>query len=119
MVVFASDLPASAAPSRQPVRVEGIYQIVSTDCYFAGGRCRARFDIVQKVDRLSDPTDSLFHGRVHGDHVVVGERFPPGTSEDGWTASGTTSDGGRTVSGIFTDGIGGSGTFTMTRLAPR
>jgi hypothetical protein len=98
--------------------IDGIYRIVSTDCYFSGGKCSARFDIEQSGNVLFDRSDPLFHGRVLLDHVRVGEIYPPGTSEDSWTASGLASNGGKTVHGTFTDGIGGSGTFTMTFVSP-
>jgi hypothetical protein len=97
-------------------RVEGLYRIDSTDCYFAAGKCHARFDIQQSAGVLTDASDKYFHGKVNGDRVKVGERFPRGTSEDSWIAIGTSTDGGKTVSGSFYDGIGGSGTFTMTYL---
>jgi hypothetical protein len=106
----------SAGATTSVVRVDGIYRIVSTDCYFSAGRCTARFDIEQRGDLLSDSSDRLFHGHIRGDHVAVGETFPPGTSEDSWAAFGTTSNGGRTFHGSFVDGIGGSGTFTATFL---
>jgi hypothetical protein len=98
------------------VRVDGIYRIVSTDCYFAGGRCHAVFDIEQAGRTLFDSSDKHFHGRVSGTKVVVGERFDPGVSEDGWKAVGQATDGGKTVSGVFMDGVGETGTFTMTFL---
>jgi hypothetical protein len=107
----------SAHATTTAVRVDGIYRIVSTDCYFAAGTCIARFDIEQRADVLFDRADRLFHGHIRGDHVEIGETFPPGTSEDSWAASGTTRNGGRTFSGTFVDGIGGSGTFTATFLA--
>jgi hypothetical protein len=96
--------------------VQGRYRIVSTDCYFSRGSCHATFDIEQVGTKLSDDSDKLFHGGVHGVDVRVGERYPMGTSEDSWTAVGTTKDGGRVVKGTMTDGIGGSGTFTMTQV---
>jgi hypothetical protein len=116
VVGLAASAPVSGADPAITVRVDGLYRIVSTDCYFARGSCHHRFDIVQAGSTLRDPDDSLFHGAVHGDQVRVGERFPPGTSEDSWTATGTTTDGGRTIRGTMVDGIGGSGTFTMTLL---
>jgi hypothetical protein len=70
----------------------------------------------KRVRSVSDDTDRYFHGRVHGVNVRVGERFPQGTSEDGWTATGKTDDGGRVVKGTMVDGIGGSGTFTMSQV---
>ncbi len=99
-------------------RVDGEYRIVSTDCYFGAGACRARFDIEQTGTTLSDPSDKLFHGVVHGTHVHFGETWPPGVSEDSWWCSGTTADFGRTISGTMTDGLDGSGTFVMTYLGP-
>ena len=109
---------SGVASGSQPVRTDGVYRIVSTDCYFSAGSCHARFDIEQAGNILSDRSDKLLHGRINGTHVRIGETYPPGTSEDGWIAIGTTTDGGKTVKGTFTDGIGGSGTFTMTYVAP-
>jgi hypothetical protein len=106
--------PTTASPASQATTVQGRYRIVSTDCYFVRGGCHATFNIEQTGARLSDDADKLFHGRVHGVDVRVGERYPQGTSEDSWTAVGSTQDGGRVVKGTMTDGIGGSGTFTMT-----
>lgn len=97
------------------VKVQGIYHIVSTDCYFSAGSCSADFDIIQRHGRLSDPHDKLFYGHVRGDEVVFGEKWPPGVGEDSWSCSGTTTDGGQTIIGTMTDGIGGSGAFVMTR----
>ena len=116
----APALPAHASiPSTSSVtHVDGIYRIVSTDCYFAAGRCRARFDIEQKGTKLFDPGDRYFRGHVQAEHVDVSEVYPAGTSEDSWWATGVTNDGGRTFSGTFSDGIGGSGTFKATRLGP-
>jgi hypothetical protein len=113
-------LNASPAVSQttSAVHVDGMYRIVSTDCYFAGAKCHAVFDIEQMGTKLSDPSDRHFHGAIIGTTVVVGEKFGEGTVEDGWTAVGPTTDGGKTVSGNFTDGIGGSGTFTMMFLRP-
>jgi hypothetical protein len=116
VVTLLALTPVAAASSLPVVHIDGHYRIVSTDCYFGGGRCHATFDIEQVGATLTSPTDKYFHGHVHGDHVRVGERYPPGTSEDGWTASGTTANGGRTVTGTMVDGIGGSGTFVLTRL---
>jgi hypothetical protein len=109
--------PVAGAAAMSNARVDGMYRIVSTDCYFAAGKCHARFDIEQSGVALSDPSDKYFHGKVSGDRVRVGEDFPRGTSEDSWIAVGTTSNGGKTVSGNFKDGIGGSGTFTMTLIS--
>jgi hypothetical protein len=115
-----SFLAVSASPAvsqtTSGVRVDGIYRIVSTDCYFPGGTCQTKFDIEQSGTTLTDMADRHFHGHIVGTKVVVGEKFGPGTVEDGWKAVGQTSDGGKTVSGNFMDGIGGSGTFTMTFL---
>ena len=108
----------AGAAASSTVKIDGVYRIVSTDCYFAAGECHARFDVEQSGTVLSDPTDRYFHGRVKGDRVKVGEQFPRGTSEDSWVAIGTTSNGGKTVSGNFYDGIGGSGAFTMTFVGP-
>jgi len=108
----------SMAPSSNGVRVDGHYRIVSTDCYFGAGKCRATFDIEQSGTTLSDASDKLFHGRIRGDHVRFGEKWPPGVSEDSWWCSGTTTDGGRIIKGTMTDGIGGSGTFVMKSLGP-
>ena len=109
---------ASVTVSTRTVQVDGIYRVVSTDCYFGAGACTARFDIEQKDDVLTDPSDQYFRGRVIGDRVVIQENYPPGTSEDGWIASGRSHNGGETFAGNFHDGIGGSGTFTATRLGP-
>jgi hypothetical protein len=103
--------PALAGASATAGRIDGHYRVTSTDCYFSGGKCTATFDIEQTGTKLSDPADALFHGHVLGTHVVFGEIFPPGTSEDGWRCTGTSSDRGHTVRGTMTDGIGGSGTF--------
>ena len=84
-------------------------------CYFAAGSCKASFDIVQSHATLSDPHDKLFHGHVNGTKVSFGETWPPGVSEDSWWCSGTTTNGGFTITGTMSDGIGGNGTFTMTR----
>jgi hypothetical protein len=113
-------LNASPAVSQatSAVRVNGFYRIVSTDCFFPGGTCHDVFSIEQAGTTLFDPSDRHFHGHVDGTKVVVGEKFGPGTVEDGWKAVGQTTDGGKTVSGVFMDGIGGSGTFTMTFLRP-
>jgi hypothetical protein len=113
-------LNASPAVSQatSAVRVDGVYRIVSTDCYFAGGKCQTTFRIEQAGTTLFDLMDRHFHGHVVGTKVVVGEKFGPGTVEDGWKAVGQTTDGGKTVSGNFMDGVGGSGTFTMTFLRP-
>jgi hypothetical protein len=100
------------------VKVDGLYRIVSTDCYFAAGKCHARFDIEQSGLVLSDSSDKYFNGKVNEDRVKVGEEFPKGTSEDSWIAVGTTSNGGKNVGGNFYDGLGGRGTFTMTYIAP-
>lgn len=107
-------VPMAGAAASATVKIDGVYRIVSTDCYFAAGKCHARFDIEQSGTVLSDPTDRYFHGKVKGDRVKLGEQFPCGTSEDSWVAVGTTSNGGKTVGGHFYDGIGGSGTFTMS-----
>jgi type 1 fimbria pilin len=109
---------AASAATMSTVKVDGQYRIVSTDCYFAAGKCHARFDIEQPGVVLSDLSDKYFHGKVNGDRVVVGEEFPKGTSEDSWIAVGTTSNGGKTVSRNFNDGTGGSGTFTMKMISP-
>ncbi len=114
VAVLGWSVPAASASAGPIIRVVGLYRIVSTDCYFAAGKCHARFDIEQSGTTLTDPSDRYFHGNVNGQRVKVGERYPRGTSEDGWVAVGTTSNGGKTVSGDFYDGIGGSGTFTMT-----
>jgi len=114
MVVFPTTMAGAATNST--VKIDGLYRIVSTDCYFAAGKCHARFHIEQSAATLSDPSDKYFHGKVNGDRVKVGEQFPRGTSEDSWIAKGTTSNGGKSVSGNFYDGIGGSGTFTMTYI---
>ena len=116
--MLGSSVTVASAATSPTAKIDGLYRIVSTDCYFAAGKCRARFDIEQSGSTLSDPSDKYFHGHVSGDHVKVGERFPKGTSEDSWIARGTTSNGGKTVSGDFYDGIGGSGTFTMTYIGP-
>lgn len=113
--LLASAPPTFAAPA--PVRVEGHYRIVSTDCYFGQGHCSTRLDIVQTGSKLSDPTDPNFHGQVHGDHVRISENVPC-CSEDGWAASGISHDGGRVIKGTFYDGLGGTGTFTMTYKGP-
>jgi hypothetical protein len=106
---------AASATSRSTV-VDGVYRVVSTDCYFSGGRCRDRFDIEQVGDKLVDHSDRYFRGHVRGERVTISEVYPPGVGEDSWWASGRTMDGGATFSGTFTDGIGGSGTFTATRI---
>ena len=111
-------LTDATAGATQTARVDGHYRIVSTDCYFGAGACHTRFDIEQKGTLLSVGADPLFHGHVNGDHVYFGEFFPPGTSEDSWSALGTTADHGRTVVGTMHDGLGGSGTFTLTYLGP-
>jgi hypothetical protein len=116
--MLGGGVTAATAATVSTVKVDGLYRIVSTDCYFAAGKCHARFDIEQSGVALSDPSDKYFHGKVNGDRVKVGEEFPKGTSEDSWIAVGTTSNGGKTVSGTFRDGIGGSGTFTMTFVRP-
>jgi hypothetical protein len=116
VAVLGWSVTVASAAAGPIVKVEGLYRIVSTDCYFAAGKCHARFDIEQSGSTLSDPSDKYFHGKVNGRRVTVGERFPRGTSEDGWSAVGSTSNGGKTVSGDFYDGIGGSGTFTMTYI---
>jgi hypothetical protein len=107
--------PANATTA--PVHVDGIYRVHSTDCYFAAGTCTARFDIEQNGLILFDTGDKLFHGRIRYNHITIGETYPQGTIEDSWSASGTTTNGGRSFSGTFSDGIGGSGTFTATFLA--
>ncbi len=109
-------LPASVSATSSGTTIQGRYRIVSTDCYFSRGSCHATFDIEQAGSKLSDDSDKLFHGATHGVDVRVGERYPQGTSEDSWAAVGTTDDGGRVVTGTMTDGIGGSGTFTMTKV---
>lgn len=111
--------PVTESFAAQVTMIQGRYRIVSTDCYFSRGSCHATFTIEQAGTKLSDDTDKYFHGRVHGVNVRVGERYPQGTSEGSWTAAGTTDDGGRVVKGTMTDGIGGSGTFTMTQIAGR
>jgi hypothetical protein len=100
--------------SSAPTHVDGHYKIVSTDCYFSAGSCTARFDIEQHGSTLNAIGDRYFHGNVNGVHVHFGETWPPGVSEDSWWCQGTTSNGGRTVTGTMTDGIGGSGTFRLT-----
>ena len=120
LVVAAASVGTTAGAASATgtvVRVDGIYRVVSTDCYFAAGTCSARFDIEQKADVLSDGGDRYFHGHVRGNHIQIGETYPPGTSEDGWVAFGTTSNGGRTFAGVFDDGIGGTGTFKATFVA--
>ena len=109
---------AGASASAAAGRIDGRYRVTSTDCYFSGGKCIATFDIEQRGTKLSDATDTLFHGHVLGTHVVFGEIFPPGTSEDGWRCTGTSSDHGHTVRGDMTDGIGGSGTFVAQYVSP-
>jgi hypothetical protein len=116
--ILGFSVTAASASTPSTVKVDGLYRIVSTDCYFAAGNCHARFDIAQSGAVLSDPSDKYFQGKVNGDRVKVGEEFPKGTSEDSWIAVGTSSNGGKTVSGKFNDGIGGSGTFTMTLISP-
>jgi hypothetical protein len=115
--MLGSSATLASAATMSDVRVDGVYRIVSTDCYFAAGKCHARFDIEQSGVALSDPSDKYFHGKVSGDRVRAGEEFPRGTSEDSWIAVGTTSNRGKTVSGNFKDGIGVSGTFTMTLIS--
>jgi hypothetical protein len=121
LAIFAvlGTFPQTSSFASQVTTVQGRYRIVSTDCYFSRGSCHVIFNIEQVGTRLSDDADKLFHGRVHGVHVRVGERYPQGTSEDSWLAVGTTDDGGRVVKGTMTDGIGGSGTFTMTKVGGR
>jgi hypothetical protein len=111
-------LNASPAVSQTTsgVHVDGVYRIVSTDCFFAGGKCHAVFDIEQSGTVLTDSTDGHFHGHTNGTKVVIGEGFGDGVSEDSWKAVGQTNDGGMTVSGVFMDGVGETGTFTMTFL---
>ncbi|HYA69684.1 MAG TPA: hypothetical protein VED63_13210, partial [Acidimicrobiales bacterium] len=98
------------------VTVNGRYRITSTDCYFAAGSCKATFDIEQRGFKLSDPSDKHFYGHVRGTTVHFGERWPSGVSEDSWSCTGSTTDGGKTITGTMTDGIGGSGTFVMKYL---
>jgi hypothetical protein len=108
--------PASASPAT--VVVDGHYRIVSTDCYFGAGKCSKVFDIEDVAGRLSSPTDRYFHGHIRsGGRVAFGEIWPPGVSEDGWWCMGTTTNGGLTVKGTMTDGIGGSGTFVLRRIS--
>ena len=112
-----SDVRTSPVPPVLPVaHVDGVYRIVSTDCYFGAGACSQKFDIEQHGDTLTAIGDTYFHGRISGGHVHFGETWPPGVSEDSWYCQGTSSDGGHTVAGTMTDGIGGSGTFRLTFL---
>ena len=85
---WGSSVTVASAVTTPTAKIDGLYRIESTDCYFAAGKCRARFDIEQSGATLSDPSDKYFHGKVSGDRVKVGERFPKGTSEDGWIARG-------------------------------
>lgn len=106
--------PAGASPAI-PV-IDGHYRIVSTDCYFAAGSCTATFDIEDVAARLSAVGDRYFHGHVWGIRINFGETWPPGVSEDSWYCTGLTRDGGQTIRGTMTDGIGGSGTFVLRRV---
>ena len=106
--------PAAASPAS--VVVDGHYRIVSTDCYFGAGKCSTVFDVEDVAARLSSPTDHYFHGHVNGDRISFGEIWPPGVSEDGWWCTGTTTNGGLTIKGTMTDGIGGTGTFVLRRV---
>jgi hypothetical protein len=120
MITAAAVVPiAGASPSRAArATINGHYRIVSTDCYFGSARCERVFDIGQISTTLADPHDKYLRGRVHGDRVRVGETFPLGTIEDSWVATGTTTDGGQTVSGTMSDGIGGTGNFVMVFERP-
>ena len=96
------------------VRIQGPYHLVSTDCYFSAGSCTEDLVIVDHHGVLSAEHDRLFHGHVHGGNVTFGETWPEGMSEDSWWCTGTTTNQGQSITGTMTDGIGGSGTFTMT-----
>jgi len=118
LMVPAAQAATPVSAIRPVAHVDGEYRIVSTDCYFAAGGCTARFDIEQRGDILTATGDSYFHGWVQGDHVRFGETWPPGVSEDSWYCQGITHNHGRTITGTMTDGIGGTGTFRLTRQHP-
>jgi hypothetical protein len=108
---------ALAAPDAR-AHVDGIYKITSTDCYFGAGACTTKFDIEMARRYLHDKSDKYFWGHVRGDRVKFGEAFGQGTSEDSWGCTGYTKDGGKTISGMMWDGLGGSGTFVLKYLGP-